>query len=237
MSGALGAALIALAAATPASAQVKPKVTESGVEHPHSAIYIGNSFFYYNNSLHNHVTQLIRAADPAYRFRSTSVTISRLGLRLARRRLVLPAQCDRTLFVQHQERHRVQQDRSAVRSRDHDGLQPVPGASAAAAGVLRADEAARRHRAQIRHQAGVLHVMGLCRRAGDDGATGRGLHHAPPTTATPSSSRPGSPSLTPSSGGRRSISMSPTSGTRASRAPISPPRRPTARCSGNPRSG
>jgi hypothetical protein len=52
---------------------------ESGVEHPHSAIYIGNSFFYYNNSLHNHVTQLIRAADPKYRFRSTSVTISGSG--------------------------------------------------------------------------------------------------------------------------------------------------------------
>jgi hypothetical protein len=79
MSGAFGAALIALAAATPVSAQVKPKVMESGVEHPHSAIYIGNSFFYYNNSLHNHVTQFIRAADPKYRFRSTSVTISGSG--------------------------------------------------------------------------------------------------------------------------------------------------------------
>ena len=52
---------------------------KSGVEHPRSAIYIGNSFFYYNNSLHNQVTQLIRAADPKYRFRSTSVTISGSG--------------------------------------------------------------------------------------------------------------------------------------------------------------
>ena len=77
--GALGAALIALATATPAFAQVKPKVMESGVEHPHSAIYIGNSFFYYNNSLHNQVTRLIHAADPKYRFRSTSVTISGSG--------------------------------------------------------------------------------------------------------------------------------------------------------------
>jgi len=40
MSGALGAALIALAAATPASAQVKPTVMETGVESPASAIYI-----------------------------------------------------------------------------------------------------------------------------------------------------------------------------------------------------
>ena len=79
MSDALGAALVALALTTPATAQVKPKVMETGVEHPHSAIYIGNSFFYYNNSLHNHVTALIRAADPKYRFRSTSVTISGSG--------------------------------------------------------------------------------------------------------------------------------------------------------------
>lgn len=77
--GAVGAALLALAATMPASAQVKPKVMESGVEQPASAIYVGNSFFYYNNSLHNHVTQLIRAADPKYRFRSTSVTISGSG--------------------------------------------------------------------------------------------------------------------------------------------------------------
>ena len=76
--GLLGAALIALAT-MPASAQVKPTVMESGVEHPHSAIYIGNSFFYYNNSLHNQVTRLIHAGDPKYRFRSTSVTISGSG--------------------------------------------------------------------------------------------------------------------------------------------------------------
>ncbi len=76
--GLLGAALIALAT-MPATAQVKPTVMESGVEHPHSAIYIGNSFFYYNNSLHNQVTRLIHAGDPKYRFRSTSVTISGSG--------------------------------------------------------------------------------------------------------------------------------------------------------------
>jgi hypothetical protein len=75
---ALGSMLIALAT-TPVTAQVNPKVTDAGVERPASVIYIGNSFFYYNNSLHNHVTQLIRAADPSYQFRSTSVTISGSG--------------------------------------------------------------------------------------------------------------------------------------------------------------
>lgn len=70
---------IGLFGAAPAAAQTKPKVLEIGTDRPASAIYIGNSFFYYNNSLHGHVTQLLRAADPAYRFRSTSVTISGSG--------------------------------------------------------------------------------------------------------------------------------------------------------------
>jgi hypothetical protein len=78
LSCALGPVLIALATTT-ATAQVKPNVMDAGVDRPVSAIYIGNSFFYYNNSLHNHVTQLIRAADPTHPFRSTSVTISGSG--------------------------------------------------------------------------------------------------------------------------------------------------------------
>src|SRR5262249_45332224 len=72
------AALIA-AACAPASAQLLPKVTDTGVAEPQSAIFIGNSFFYYNNSLHNHVSLLVKAADPAYRLRMTSVTISGSG--------------------------------------------------------------------------------------------------------------------------------------------------------------
>jgi hypothetical protein len=72
------AALLALGTA-PAAAQTKPKVLDSGVTRPASAIYIGNSFFYYNNSMHNQVTQLLKAADPAYPFRTSSVTISGSG--------------------------------------------------------------------------------------------------------------------------------------------------------------
>jgi hypothetical protein len=75
----LAAALIALIGAPPLAAQTAPKRIDSGVERPASAIYIGNSFFYYNNSLHNHVGQLLRAADPGYKFRATSVTISGSG--------------------------------------------------------------------------------------------------------------------------------------------------------------
>lgn len=69
--------LIAFAAA--AQAQTRPKLLDSGVADPSSALYVGNSFFYYNNSLHGHVGQLVRAADPKKNFRAVSVTISGSG--------------------------------------------------------------------------------------------------------------------------------------------------------------
>jgi hypothetical protein len=58
---------------------VNPKIHATGVEKPASAIYIGNSFFYYNNSVHSHVTSLLASADPAYPWRSTLVAISGSG--------------------------------------------------------------------------------------------------------------------------------------------------------------
>ncbi|TWO73255.1 hypothetical protein FN976_01605 [Caenimonas sedimenti] len=65
----------------PACAQtpLKPKMTDAGIDSPASAIYIGNSFFYYNNSLHGHVGQLIAQGMPGFRHRATSVTISGSG--------------------------------------------------------------------------------------------------------------------------------------------------------------
>jgi hypothetical protein len=64
-----------------AIAQTKPKLTDVGIEGPKSTIYIGNSFFYYNNSLHSHVLAMRRTADPQNRgaYRATSVTISGSG--------------------------------------------------------------------------------------------------------------------------------------------------------------
>jgi hypothetical protein len=63
-------------------AQTRPVVTGLGVESPASAIYIGNSFFYYNNGLHGHVSRLLAAANPSGRsdFSSVSVTISGSGM-------------------------------------------------------------------------------------------------------------------------------------------------------------
>ncbi|WP_426955113.1 hypothetical protein [Muricoccus radiodurans] len=71
------AGLLALTGAATAQT-TRPQVREIG-EVPESAIYIGNSFFYYNNSMHGHVTSLLRAAGDNRPFRTTSVTISGSG--------------------------------------------------------------------------------------------------------------------------------------------------------------
>ena len=72
---------VLLAAATAACAQapLRPKLTDAGVADPSSALWIGNSFFYYNNSMHNHVGQFVARGMPGFRHRGTSVTISGSG--------------------------------------------------------------------------------------------------------------------------------------------------------------
>ena len=77
--GTLWAGLLCLLMLAPLQAQVKPRVLESGVPNPGSALYVGNSFFYYNNSLHGHVTLLNRSAEGSRALRSVSVTISGSG--------------------------------------------------------------------------------------------------------------------------------------------------------------
>jgi hypothetical protein len=64
---------------TSADAQVKPKILESGFDNPASIMFIGNSFFYYNNSLHTQVINLAKSADSAKQLRSVSLTISGSG--------------------------------------------------------------------------------------------------------------------------------------------------------------
>jgi len=61
-------------------AQTKPKRTDMGGEPPKSILWVGNSFFYYNNGMSNYLSNLLRAADPKNALRSTSVTISGSGL-------------------------------------------------------------------------------------------------------------------------------------------------------------
>ena len=75
------AAVIAAAFATaalPAHAQTAPKIKAVSPA-PESLLWVGNSFFYYNNSMHNHFGRLVSAGQ-AGRMRSTSVTVSGSGI-------------------------------------------------------------------------------------------------------------------------------------------------------------
>jgi hypothetical protein len=70
------ALLVACASTPPAPVAVAPPPVESGP--PKAILWVGNSFFYYNNSLHGHFGRLAESAGA--RVRSTSVTISGSGL-------------------------------------------------------------------------------------------------------------------------------------------------------------
>src|SRR3954471_8466175 len=66
---------------THAQAATKPARTSISGAAPKSILFVGNSFFYYNNSMHTQVLGLARAADAANKdaYRYTSVTISGSG--------------------------------------------------------------------------------------------------------------------------------------------------------------
>jgi hypothetical protein len=65
---------------TPAKnfADVAPKVKNLGIEAPKQVLFIGNSYLYYGDSLHNHVVRLARAADKenakAYQYKSATIS-------------------------------------------------------------------------------------------------------------------------------------------------------------------
>src|SRR3954471_14058771 len=75
------AAVAAVAGPTTAAAQTLPRITSFGPDFPRTAIFIGNSFFYYNNGLPGHVSLLEKAADPGHKqqYRNTMVTIGGSG--------------------------------------------------------------------------------------------------------------------------------------------------------------
>ncbi len=52
--------------AVSASAQLPPLLVKPLANaKPERILFVGNSYFYYNNSLHNHVSNLVKSADPA----------------------------------------------------------------------------------------------------------------------------------------------------------------------------
>ncbi len=63
-------------------AQIKPTVTDPGMAQPKTIMYVGNSFFYYNNGMSSQVSAMATAADAKNRndYRSTSITMSGSGL-------------------------------------------------------------------------------------------------------------------------------------------------------------
>ena len=63
----------------PAHAQTKPKILALPESNPASAIFIGNSFFYYNNGIVAHIRGMMEAETSPRRFRSTMATIGGAG--------------------------------------------------------------------------------------------------------------------------------------------------------------
>jgi hypothetical protein len=69
--------LMACAQTPPAT----PAASAASRTPPQSLLWVGNSFFYYNNSMHGHVGNLLRASPEGSRaWRQTSATISGSGL-------------------------------------------------------------------------------------------------------------------------------------------------------------
>src|SRR5262245_4837054 len=70
-----------LGCATPPPPEPQPqpqRISTAGAAE--SILWIGNSFFYYNDSMHNHFGRLVASAGSGARVRGTSVTISGSGL-------------------------------------------------------------------------------------------------------------------------------------------------------------
>ena len=74
-------AVLALCFASLAAAQTAPKV-KSLTPPPHTLLLVGNSFFYFNDSMHRYLGGMVAEGLPELRgkYRATSVTISGSGL-------------------------------------------------------------------------------------------------------------------------------------------------------------
>lgn len=80
-SAALCATLFAgqAAGASPGAPEVRLAVVQPVTLRPASALYIGNSFFYFNNGLSGHVGRLVAEGQPELRHNAVSITISGSG--------------------------------------------------------------------------------------------------------------------------------------------------------------
>jgi hypothetical protein len=172
------AALVALAGCTtpPTSAPgavAKPPLTVS--TEVKNLLWVGNSFFYYNNSMHGHVGQLLSAAGRTG-MRATSATISGSGINWHDVEAHFkPGGVASYSFVGDNEVRFNTFDKpfDGVMMMDcsqcpvHPQLQPI------------FYEYAAKHSATVRKygaRTDPVHVLGLSGQAGDDAATGGGIH-------------------------------------------------------------
>lgn len=68
--------LAMLTAPCTAVAQTRPKITSLGIDPPRSILFVGNSFFYFNNGIDGQLARLYESGDSAYALTNTLVTIS-----------------------------------------------------------------------------------------------------------------------------------------------------------------
>jgi hypothetical protein len=75
---AIAVSFLAMLVAKPVLSEEKPAVHDAPA--PKTMIFIGNSFVYYNNSLHNHMRKLVQSLDKknakAYFFKATTISAS-----------------------------------------------------------------------------------------------------------------------------------------------------------------
>lgn len=77
--------LVVLVALIPSSlfAEIKPEVTRLDIDKPTHVLFVGNSYLYYNDSLHNTAVRLARAADKenakSYKYKSATISGAYLG--------------------------------------------------------------------------------------------------------------------------------------------------------------
>jgi hypothetical protein len=76
------AVVLSLAAVPGAATRAQERIAgvAARLESPRSTLWVGNSFFYANNSMHSHVEALARAADATSPYSAVSATISGAGI-------------------------------------------------------------------------------------------------------------------------------------------------------------
>ena len=77
--GFLACTVLALTAGCATTNESATIASQAPVSDPTSAVYIGNSFFYFNNGITSHMAPLIAAGMPGFKHRATMITISGSG--------------------------------------------------------------------------------------------------------------------------------------------------------------